>query len=215
MSPIEYAAESIGLNLAARKFGAGFFGDGGHPSAILAPERDPGEDGAKAMKQGFIAATRGNREPVVMPQSVKYTPIQVNPEESQFLESQRFSVEDICRFFGVPPEMIGAASSGSSVTYANREQRAVDFLTFGLDPWLLRLEEMLTDQMPRPQVAKINRAALLRTDTLTRYQAHAIAKTNGWRNINEIRRIEDEPGIGPDGDVYVTGAATPTEGATP
>lgn len=218
LSPVEYGAESIGLSIAARKFGAQFFGDGGVPSAILAPERDPGEEGAKSIKDAWRRATSGNREPAVLPQSIKYERISVAPDESQFLESQRFSVEDICRFFGVPPEMIGGASSGSSVTYANREQRAVDFLTFGLDPWLTRLEEMLTNQLPRPQVARINRAAVLRSDTLTRYQAHQIAMRNGWRSVNETRQIEDEPPIGPEGDTYEAGAevpAIPTPGGTP
>jgi HK97 family phage portal protein len=211
LSPVEYAAESIGLNLAARKFGAEFFGDGGHPSAILAPASDPGPEGAKAIKASWLSATRGNREPAVLPQTIKYERIQVNPEESQFLDSQRFSIEDICRFFGVPPEMIGAASSGSSVTYANREQRAVDFLTFGLDPWLTRLEEMLTEQMPRPQVAKINRAAILRSDTMTRYQAHEIALRNRFRSVNEVRQLEDEEPIGPTGDFPDSDEGAPSE----
>jgi HK97 family phage portal protein len=215
LSPVEYAAESIGLNLAARKFGAGFFGDGGHPSAILAPERDPGEDGARKIKEAWNRATKGNREAAVLPQSIKYQQIQVNPSDSQFIDSQRFSIEDICRFFGVPPEMIGAATSGQSVTYANREQRAVDFLTFGLDPWLTRLEEMLTDQIPRPQVVRINRAAVLRSDTMTRYQAHEIALRNRFRSVNEVRELEDEEpipggGFGASGDI--TDDPTPPEG---
>lgn len=214
LSPIEYAAESIGVNLAARKFGAGFFGDGGHPSAILAPESDPGKEGAQAIKESWARATRGNREPAVLPQSIKYQPIQVNPTDSQFLDTQRFSIEDICRFFGVPPEMVFAATSGQSVTYSNVEQRDLTFLKYGLDPWLTRIEEMLTNQIPRPQVVKINRSALLRTDTMTRYQAHALALTNGFRSINEVRELEDEepiPGgdFGPAGDITDD---TPPEG---
>lgn len=215
LSPIEYAAESIGVNLAARKFGAGFFGDGGHPSAILAPESDPGAEGARAIKDSWNRATKGNREPAVLPQSIKYLPIQVNPSDSQFLDTQRFSIEDICRFFGVPPEMVFAATSGQSVTYSNVEQRDLTFLKYGLDPWLTRIEEMLTNQIPRPQVVKINRAALLRTDTMTRYQAHALALTNGFRSINEVRELEDEEPIeggdfGPAGDI--TDDPSPQEG---
>lgn len=198
LSPIEYAAESIGVNLAARKFGAGFFGDGGHPSAILAPETDPGKDGALAIKDSWNRATKGNREPAVLPQSIKYTPIQVNPTDSQFLDTQRFSIEDICRFFGVPPEMVFAATSGQSVTYSNVEQRDLTFLKYGLDPWLTRIEEMLSQQLEMDLAVKFNRSALLRTDTVTRYQAYEIADRIGLLTSDEQRSLEDLPPLSKD-----------------
>ena len=90
-----------------------------------------------------------NREPAVMGAGLRYERIQVSPEEAQFLDTQRFTVEQIARIYGVFPEMIGGATSGSNVTYANREQRAADWLTFGLLPYLIPITPTPSNSAPR------------------------------------------------------------------
>ena len=120
LNPIEFARKTIYAALVAQEFGSNFFRDGGHPSALLAPDRDPGTEGAKALKERFKAATSGtNREPLVLPQSVKYEQIQINPDDSQFIEAMRFDDETLTRFFGVDPAMVGVATGGTSLTYAS------------------------------------------------------------------------------------------------
>lgn len=195
IAPLERFRETFGLALAARRYGAQWFGDGGHPSAILSSKKPVGPEQAATMKARFMAAVRGKREPAVLGSDTTYTPIQTPAGESQFLETQDHSTVAVARVFGLPPEMVAAAVSGSSVTYANREQRAIDFLTFAVDPWLVRMERFWTRRLPRPQYAKFNRGALLRTDLLTRYRAHDTAIRAGWRSVNEVRQLEDEPPI--------------------
>jgi phage portal protein BeeE len=90
--------------------------------------------------------------------------------------------------------LIGA-DSGSSLTYANVEQRALDFLTFGLRPWLVRLEVALSALLSSTTTVKFNAAALVRTDLLTRYQAHESAIRAGWKLRSEVRDLEDLPPI--------------------
>ena len=124
---------------------------------------------------------------------LRYERIQVNPEEAQFLDSQRFTVEQVARIYGVFPEMIGGATSGSNVTYANREQRAADFLTFGLSPYLVALEDGLSMLVPRPQRVRFNLDSVLRSDLKTRYEAHAIGIESGFLTVDEVRQIEDRP----------------------
>jgi hypothetical protein len=97
--------------------------------------------------------------------------------------------------------MIGAATQGSSLTYANREQRTLDFLAFTLNPWIVRLEEALTALLPRPQVVKLNTNALLRADTKTRWEVYQIASGIKTLTRNEIRAFEDLPPF-PDGDEF-------------
>lgn len=202
LSAVDIARNAIGLGLAAEKYGTQWFGDGAHPSAVLESEQKiPDENTANVIKRRFMNAVRG-REPVVLGHGLKYTSVQSEPEKSQLHETQRWAVEQACRFFGVPPEMIGAASSGSSVTYANREQRALDFVTFGLTPWLVRIEQPWSALLPRGQFVRFNVDALLRSDTKARYESHAIAVRTGWRSINEIRALEDERPI-PEGDRYL------------
>ncbi len=202
VAPLERFKETFGLALAARNFGARWFGEGAHPSAILEAEGAVSQEAAQTIKERFLQAVRGKREPAVLGAGVKYRPIQVNPAESQMSESQDRAVVAVARSFGLPPEMVAAAMSGSSVTYANREQRAIDFLTFSANPWLVRFEDMWSENIARPQYARFNRSALLRTDTPTRYRAHDSAIRAGWLSRNDVRRLEDLPPIA-DGDEYL------------
>ena len=139
MSPIEYHAITLNQALSAKQYGADFFRDGGHPTHVIQSDTEPTSEQAATLKEKLFAASR-RREPVVLPKSVTLTALQVKPEESQFLDTQRLGSEQIARIFGVMPEMIGASQSGASLTYANREQKAADFLAYGLLFWVRKME---------------------------------------------------------------------------
>jgi HK97 family phage portal protein len=206
LSPIAYAAHAIGAGLAAEQFGGEFFAGGGHPTGILTTNRDPGPDAADRTKEKFLEATR-QRGVVLLPSEVSYQGIQISPEDSQFIDTQRFSVEQVCRMFGMQPEMIGSSSSGSSLTYANREERMLDFLVFALQIWITKIERALSACLPQPQEVKFNTGALLRSTTISRYRAHSLSLRDGWRSVNEVRALEDlSPVEGGDTyDVIVSG----------
>lgn len=191
LSPVEHAGRSVGTALKAEDFGGGFFARGAVPPALLRPETDPGAEGAKAMKQAFVNAAAG-REPVVLPKTVGYDRIAVDPDDSQFIDLMRFEIEQVCRFFGVPPSMVYAAVSGQSVTYANVTDADLQFLKHTLSYPIDLIEDALSDLLPDARVVRLNRDAILRADTTKRYQAHAVALKHKWRTINEVRTLEDE-----------------------
>lgn len=201
VAPLERFAETFGLALSARKFGSDWFRNGAIPSAVVTSKSAVGEASATTVKRRVKESARG-RDVLVLGDDVSYQQVQVSPNESQFGETIDRQVVSVARVFGLPPEMIAAAMSGSSVTYANREQRAIDFLTFAVDPWLVRFEQMWTRNLPRPQYARFNRGALLRTDLLTRYKAHDTALRSGLSNVNERRALEDMAPI-PTGNEYL------------
>lgn len=204
LSPVSYAALTIGTGLGAQEFGARWFRDNATPSAVLKNEKDANRTTAQLVKQRWTEALSGNREPVVLAGGWEYEAIQVQANESQFLETIRASVADIARFFRVPPSEIGAAIEGDSDTYANDEQRSIALLKYTINPWLVRLEESLTGLRPRGRFVKFNIDALLRTDLMTRYQAHELAIVTGWRNVDETRAIEDmAPLPGGEGEKYL------------
>jgi HK97 family phage portal protein len=221
LSPIGFAAKSINSGLAAEDFGGEFFTGGGHPSSIIYSEQQLTADQAEGVKEKFVDATRG-REPAVFGSGLKHEQIQVNPTDSQFLDTQRFTVEQIARIYGVFPEMIGAATSGSSVTYANREQRAADWLTYGLVPYLVPVEESLSALIPRPQRVKANVSAVLRSDLKSRYESYEIAARIGTLSgtpllsTNEMRDLEDLPPVdgGDEFDAPDSGVDTPDDSPT-
>ena len=78
-----------------------------------------------------------------------------------------------------------------------------------MNRWLRRVERLLTEMLPRPQYVRINRAAMLESTTLTRYQAHALALANRWKTVNEVRDHEDMPPVEWGDEPNTTPAAPP------
>ena len=106
LAPLEYAASMIGLGLTARDFGARWFEDGAHPSAILSTDQAISQEDARTIKQRFLAM-RGTREPFVAGKGLKYEALQISPEESQFLETIQANGTDIDETFTSGPETFG------------------------------------------------------------------------------------------------------------
>jgi phage portal protein BeeE len=75
-------------------------------------------------------------------------------------------------------------------------------LKHSLEGHLVRIEKALTRLLPRPQFARFNRAAFLRSDTDGRFAAYQTALRNGWMSVNEVRALEDEAPI-ETGDQYL------------
>ena len=210
LSPITYGSRVTGTSLAAERFGGQFFTDGGHPSAILGLDGDPGFDAAKAIKERLIDMTSGNREPLVIPSGYTYTPLQVNPNDSQFIDLMRFEVEQTCRRHGVPPSMVFAAISGQNVTYANATQADLAYLKHTLSYPVDIIEDALSALLPQPRVVKFNRDAILEGDPMGKVDMHVKRLQSRIATINEVRALDDldpfpgaefdEPGIPPMSD---------------
>jgi HK97 family phage portal protein len=192
LSPIQHARQAIGLGLGAEKWAAKFFGESAIPSGVLTSDQDIRQDRADEIKARWRQRHAGNRDIAVLGSGARFQAVTVAPEEAQFLETTQANVRTIARYFGVQPELIGS-DSGGSLTYANVEQRALDFLTFGLRPWLVRLETALSALLSSTTTVKFNAGALVRTDLLTRYQAHEVGIRAGFLTVNEARDLEDRP----------------------
>jgi len=200
LSPIAVTARSLGIQLAAEQFGADFFRDGAHPTAMLTNDKATAIDESTAaiVKSRFLASVNGNREPVVLAGGWNFQALSIAPNESQFLETLQDGVNQVARIFNVPTELIGGGASGSSLTYANRGDRALDFLTYRLGPAISRRETALSQLVGPDEFVKLNRGALLATDQLTRYRIHEIGLRNGISALDEVRDLEDRPPLTPE-----------------
>jgi HK97 family phage portal protein len=192
LSPLRYARDTIAAGLAADRFGAEWWEGGGHPTGVLSSDQALDETMAQRAKDRFKKATQADKL-AVLGAGLSYTAVQVSPEDAGWLDSINATDIMICRFLGVPPEMVGIATSGSSVTYANREQRAIDFLTFSVQWWLSRIEEAWSALLPRGVYVKHNADALLRTDTMTRATVAETRLRSGVTNVDYERSLEDLP----------------------
>ena len=165
LSPISYAAATLGLDLSSRRFASGFFDGGGIPKAVLESDQQVNQAQAVTIKDRVMATLRG-REPLVLGLGLKYTQIQVKPEESQFLATQQANVAQICRYFGVPAAMVDGPAGGG-MQYSNTEQRGLEFLTYTLGHWLRRIEDAISALLPNGQFVKFNTRSILRLDAET------------------------------------------------
>lgn len=190
LSPIRQFALTTDTGLLAQQFGRDWFANGSTPAGVLETDREIQAETAGILKARFKQAAEG-RDVAVLGLGTKYRPISVPAEESQFLETIKASANQIAAIYGVPPEKIGG-TTGNSLTYSTVEQNSLDLLTWTLRPWLARLEEALSTLRPPDESVKFNADAMLRTDTLTRYRAHSIARRIGLNSIDELRALEDE-----------------------
>lgn len=192
LSPVTQQAATIGLTLTATQFGYQWFRDGAHPSGILRNTEVALDDGIiRKAKQLFLAAVFGTREPLVMGKGWEYDSIQVNPEESQFLETNKFSQAQVARIFGPGMAEVLGYESGGSLTYSTVEGRSQHLLVYALNKWLRRVDRILTSMLPRGTYARLNRSALLEPTVLDRWRVYQIQLATKARSINEVRDDED------------------------
>jgi HK97 family phage portal protein len=190
LSPVAHARQAVGLGLGAEQYAAKLFGESAIPSGLLSTDQHIRPSEAADLKEQWKNAHHGRRDVAVLGSGARFQAITIPPEEAQFLETTRANVATIARYFGVQPELIGG-ESGGSLTYANVEQRALDFLQFCLPPWIVRTELALSALLSSTTTVKFNAAGLVRTDLLTRYQAHESAIRAGWKLRSEVRELED------------------------
>ncbi|WP_395706996.1 phage portal protein [Casimicrobium huifangae] len=210
LDPVTYARESFGLALAGERYGARFYGNSANPGGVLQTDKTLDPKAAAKLKSQWEAAHSGaNQHRVaVLEDGVKWQQMSIDPRNAQFLEGREFSAEEVCRWFRVPPHMVGLTSKATTWG-SGIEQMSMGFVTYTLMPWLVRWQQAISrDLILAPQTYFVDFIvdALLRGDTLARYNAYEIAKRNNWMSTNEIRQRENMNPIA-GGDVYGEPAA--------
>jgi HK97 family phage portal protein len=144
----------------------------------------------KETKAAWVASQR-DRTIALLNATTEFQPLSWNPEEMQLVEARRYSLTDLELIFGLPVGWLGGMNSARQ--YSNIEQDAVNLIKFTLRGHLARFEQALSLHFPRGTRVKANLDELLRSDTLTRYQAHAIALDKKFLTADEVRELEDRP----------------------
>lgn len=221
ISPLEVAARSLGVADAARAYVESFFKAGGHPTLeVIFDEEMDDADAAKA-KGRVMDVMSGDREPWVHGSGITTKVWQLSPVDAAFLQVANATDVDVCRFAGVrSPEMVGVAQQGSSITYANLEQRMSALLQFTLGPVIRLLEEAMSDPLvsPSSQFLKFNVGLFLRGDAMTQAKIEDMRVRNGTQSRDDVRKLHDEDPI-PDGTggqyLWPPGATTLPDAPTP
>lgn len=209
LSVVGHAQAAITLALAAETFGADFFLDGAMPSSVLStpekfPDNSTGRSRARQVVRDFERVHRGRRRTALLSGGAEWKAITLTPNESQFIETRKFQLEDIARLFRVKPHKIGILDRA---TFSNIEQQALEHVIETLRTWIVRLETSIARLFPGAgpgEYFRLDPAALLRGDLKTRYEAYALGRQWGFRSPNQILALEDEDPIGPEGDVFLS-----------
>jgi HK97 family phage portal protein len=203
-SVITWAArQAVGLALATEQHGSRLFSNGAKLGVVLKHPKVLSKDAANRLRTQFEQQHAGLSnvgKTLILEEGIDVSNISMTSEDAQFLETRRFQVEDIARFFGVPPHLIGHTDKQTSWG-TGVEQNTLGFLIFTLLPWLTRFEQELNRKLfPRsPFYTQFKVQGLMRGDSKARSEYYASGHQNGWLTTNEIRRFEDLPPV-PGGD---------------
>lgn len=196
VSPIVYAAETVGVGLNAQRYGDSFFENGALASAVIEAAGDFGDEAARRWRDTWNAGHQGvgnaNRLGVLT-NGATLKKISITPEEAQFLATRQFTVPDVARVYGVPPHLIADASNSTSWGSGLAEQNSA-FGQFSLRAWTERIEESHDRLLARDGMldicTELDMDAVLRASFKERMEGIQIALESEVMVINEVRRGE-------------------------
>jgi HK97 family phage portal protein len=212
MSPVGQARQSLGTARATQRAAAAMFKNGMRPSGVLvAPAylTAPQRESTQPLIEKFSGAANTGMVPL-LEGGWDFKQLSINPTDAQFLETQNFQVEQICRWFDVPPILVG--HSAQTTWGSGIEQIMLGWLTLGLRSHLERIEQAIRKDLLSPAdrvagaYAEFNVDALLRGDSKSRAEMMATLALNGLRTRNELRSLDNFPPH-PHGDDLTVNAA--------
>lgn len=207
-SPIEMARQVFGRGLAVQEFGSRFFGNGANAGGVISFDKEMSEKAIFNLRESFAAKQAGlanSHKPIILENGGKWQQTTVPPETAQFLETGEFSIEEICRWYNVPPHMVQHLKRA---TFSNIEHQAIQFVVYTIMPHLVRWEQEINRKLllpsERPQYyVKFTVAGLLRGDAAARSTYYREQFNVGALSQNEIRELEDRNPIEGGDEYYV------------
>jgi len=209
-SVIQYAAQTLGIALAAEKTAGALFGNGCITHGHLEHPANLSDRAAKNIRDSHLDYHQGASKAYKVPiyeEGMKWVADTIPPEQAQFLQTRAFNTTEICRFFRVSPIKVG---DYSHATFSNVEQLSIDYVGDTLITWFRCWEQevwyKLFNQEEREQgyFAEHVIEGLLRGDMLARYQGYAIGRQWGWFSVNMILQKENMNTIGEAGDIHLS-----------
>jgi HK97 family phage portal protein len=191
-SVVGMARESIGLGLAAERFGGTFFGNGATFGGVISYKGPkPPETSEKNLTEVLSARHQGVEKAhkfLALYNDATYARTGIPPNDAQFLETRLHQVEEMCRWFRMPPHKIQHLLRS---TNNNIEHQGIEYYTDTLRPWLVRWEQEINRKLIAPVERRIQFAehlidGVLRGDLPSRYAAYAVGRQWGWLSADDI-----------------------------
>lgn len=199
LSKLEFMRATTHEAAKAQEAAARLFGNGGKPTGVLMVDTVLKPEQRKAIGERFAEMQAGSLSRLyVLEANMKYQQLSLSPEDQQLLETRHFSVEEICRWFDVPPVLVHHANVTTWGTGV--EQIISGFHKFTVRPMLVSIEQALRKRVLTPaQRARLSVEfsfeALLRGDPKSRADFYAVGLQNGYITRNEVRQLENLPPV--------------------
>jgi HK97 family phage portal protein len=216
VSPIYTNADTIGLALAATRYGARIFGSGGIPPfAMEAPIKsaDAVDRAGKDLSAAIRRSVADNASTVILPNGHKLHNLGLDPEKMQLVGMKRFLIEEIARIYGLPPVFLQDLTHG---TFSNTEQQDLHLVKHVVAQWAKMFEQEATLKLwGRARMGEVyaehNLDGLMRGDLLNRAKARGAMIASGQMTMNEARRQDNRPPVAGGDVALVQGAMVPAE----
>ena len=190
LSPIAACRNAVGAGLSADEYSSRYYANGAapmgvleHPGVIKQPEK------LRDSWNEAFGGTRNAGKVAILEEGLKFTPISISPADSQLLETRKFTVEEICRIFRVPPHLVQDLTKTS---YNSAEQMSQEFVYYTLLPWCVRIEQAMMRSLLNPQERRqydirFNLDGLLRGSYESRMRGYHTAENTGIFSNNDCR----------------------------
>jgi HK97 family phage portal protein len=150
LSPVAHARQTLGAAMATDEASARTFANGMRPGGVLTYEGEKLLTDAqraqahKALIEPFSGSENSGKTLLLEGAAgFKWQDVNMPPKDAEMLATRAFNIEEICRWFGVPPVLVGHSSAGQTMFGAGVEQIMLGWLTLGLRPYLTRIEQAI------------------------------------------------------------------------
>ena len=200
---VALAARSLAHAAAAEAFGQSFYHNNTQLGGLLSFANPLNDDARKATQEAIEKGRKGSRNAwglLVVDNGGVYKSFGVEPDKAQFVETRHLLIEEVCRWFGVPPHKIAHLLRS---TFSNIEHQSIEFVRDALVPWAERARQEADYKLLRPWNgirSRIDLEWLQEGDAKSKAEVDSIEAQNGLITRNEARRRRGRNSIGPDGD---------------
>lgn len=196
LSKLDFMRATTNEAIRAQDNANSLYGKGSKPTGVLQTDsRLSAEQVAALMMRFQTSMTSSGGGLIIADRGLKYSQMSLSPADAQLLETRRFTIEEICRWFGVPGVLVG--TTGQTTWGSGIEQIVSGFHKFTIGPLCKQLEQVLERRLKNyePITIEFKMDGLLRTDPASRAAFYSTMSQNGAMTRNEIRRLENLPPV--------------------
>lgn len=215
--PITVGKDALGLAIAATNYGSRFLAGGGVPPFAVTGNFQSSKAlsaAADDLEKAVRNAAKERRQALTLPNGLEIKPIGANPDDSQLIELQRFSIEQVARLLQLPPVFLQDLTHG---TFSNTEQQDLHLVKHTIKRWAEQFEQELNLKLfgraNNKRYVELNMDGLLRGDFATRMEGYARGIQSGHIMPSEVRETENRPFIKGSDKLFIQGATVPMDQA--